>query len=325
MACRECHARAPVTVIQAAKRAAAAAARQPATASPPAPRGVWADRQPESPLAKQLAAVRKELAELKGVKSAADNMETGAPDQADGDVAAVEKLKKDIQALESIDGAEEILLKKQEQLAALVHERKASRPFHQQLRDVQARIDRKEKACKRRREDELPKLQQAAREAQAAADRAAADLEKLEAEVTSAKLERDQIIAAQAQVPAGTHHGDPAQHSPDALLSNISAMLPGGVAVPAGNAEKLQLVGNMLRELLSSCGSAASGAAAATHAVEQLDAGAAGTTWPDLSDAAPPGSVSPLPRPAHGGPPRSRCLFSPFACGRRGRGPEPCY
>ena len=224
-----------------AKRAAAAAARQPKPSKPPAPRGVWADKLPDSSLAKQLAAVRRELADLKCAKASetvcSDETTAECPnnaalkaDKKPGLDAEVEKLKIEIEKLEGISGADALLAEKRLSLTRLQRERQEAKPIHQRLRDVQGKLDRKEKAYKRRSEEDIPELRKAAEAAQRALDKATASLPDLEKDILELKTDKERIqstISSDAPV-------DPALVPARAgeLLGKLKELLTGPGAGP---------------------------------------------------------------------------------------------
>ena len=111
--------------------------------------------------------------------------------------AVVEKLRAEIQALEGIDGAEQLLGAKRDRLRALQQERLAAKPVHQQLRDLQGKLDRKEKALQRRIDVELPALAKAAQEARDAHAKAQLEAETLRAEISNLQAQLVQVLAAQ--------------------------------------------------------------------------------------------------------------------------------
>ena len=116
--------------------------------------------------------------------------------------------------------------------------------------------------------------------------------------------EREQRAALQAQPAAVAPTSAVTPLSPDAVLEQLSAILPMEIATPAGHNEKLHQIGNQLRELLA--------AAATARSAPAAEDGEARKEWPDLGDASHPQGSCFQVAPGRGGPPRSRNLFSPY-------------
>ena len=151
--------------------------------------------------------------------------------------ADIEVLKSDIQKLESIQGSDErlqqVLSGKRARLEELRREKQASRPVHQQLRDVQAKLDRKEKFLTRRKEVELPKLRSESESAQKA-------LAVAESEVAQAEKELDALKATKERIQTESWRRDqvepstPAQSATKAgkLLEQCKELFNGPGAAP---------------------------------------------------------------------------------------------
>ena len=152
---------------------------------------------------------------------------TGEPAaEADAEMAT---LRADIEKLESIEGPDELLQQvlknKQERLETLRLERQAARPVHQQLRDVQAKLDRKEKAVQRRFDTDLPKLRLAAQASQKKVDEAEAEVKELHASIEVLKKEKERLLGQDIE-------GVKPAEKVVALIGKIKGLLDGEGAAP---------------------------------------------------------------------------------------------
>ncbi len=132
----------------------------------------------------------------------------GKPDKRVEATAEIAKLRKDIQKLESVECIDEMLQRaidgKRERLHGLQLEKQACLPVHQQLRDIQAKIDRKEKTAQRRRQVELPQLEAAIDEAQKRYDKAMAEVDALEANLVTLNEQKEKLLASPVEEACST-------------------------------------------------------------------------------------------------------------------------
>jgi chromosome segregation ATPase len=144
-------------------------------------------------------AMQKEIKALKA-QILAGKTTGDAPVDVEGDAEEdmVEKLREQVAKLETIPGAEAVLADKQAQLKAAMAARQVARPVHQQLRDLEGKLDRKTKALKRKADTEVPALRAAADAASAALKQAENDKVALEAEIEEMRVQKTDLLAAQA-------------------------------------------------------------------------------------------------------------------------------
>ena len=174
--------------------------------------------------------------EVKRLRAAAN----GPTSQADTDKGGekgddVEKLRCEIQALKSIDGADELRNRKEEELRKLQAERQAARPIHQQLRDVEAKLERKSNA--------LSKKKLEVTEAQQALDKATQDVLSLETEIAALKADKGRLGAAGAAAEAPGN-----QQRAETLLQEIA----GGKRGDEGYDVKVQELSNLVKAVVPS-------------------------------------------------------------------------
>ena len=72
----------------------------------------------------------------------------GPNDQLDTEIG---ELREQVKRLEGLDDCKEQLAKRKEQLAGLYRQKAAGRPYHQQVRDAQGRVDRKAKQLEKKK------------------------------------------------------------------------------------------------------------------------------------------------------------------------------
>ncbi len=197
--CRGCRKGAPQSY---ADRARAAAKKCPSPSAPKPARGQWArgppgdaERRKQDARIKQLEA---DIRKLRATKHAEDGGNVADTDkEAKDEAEAISKLRAEIKALEGITDTETCLEDKREKLKALQQEKQASKPLHLQLRDIQARIDRKERNLKHRNEVDLPQLLKTAEQAQQAHATAVQETLELEAEIAELREQKQQAVAAE--------------------------------------------------------------------------------------------------------------------------------
>ena len=197
--CRGCGKNAPKSISEKAR--AAAKQQQIQQSQPQQAQGKWANGPPQQ-TGKQAARIRQLEEEVRKLRADKEFVPLGNDDTSKADKqevdAELDKLRADIHALEGIAGGEALLSEKRVKLQTLVQERQAARPLHRQLRDLQGKIDRKEKALKRRLESELPDLRKKAEAAQQAVSKAEDDVRVLEAELLALRAQKE---AAKASEP----------------------------------------------------------------------------------------------------------------------------
>ena len=87
---------------------------------------------------------------------------------------------------------------KRSRVKCLQDERQAARPLHQQLRDIQTKLDKKEKTLQRRKDSELPDLRMRLEEAQANLSKGETEVKKLKDEIAELRARKEQALASQA-------------------------------------------------------------------------------------------------------------------------------
>ena len=167
--------------------------------------------------AKQQEEVIKKLTKEK--EGGGQSMEVDAEEPDCNINEEMQKLKKDIAAAESIgDEQLELFIEgKKAQLVELQQRRVAARPLLQRLRDVAAKIDRKEKAIRKKQEEEVPKLQKILDKAAADLEEANEGIKKLQEELEEARSDHAQMLAQEAA--KGKEAGEAAkEHNPSEKL-----------------------------------------------------------------------------------------------------------
>ena len=145
-------------------------------AGPPRSGGTFAERQvllqrADEKHTKQIQQKNAELARLKAQLRGHEvvaGSEGASPTQDDAKESCdidVEQLREHIKLLGNINGAEAVLAEKKAQLEAALQRRWDAKPVRQQLRDLQNKLDRKEKNLEKRQNVDLPSLRGAERAA----------------------------------------------------------------------------------------------------------------------------------------------------------------
>ena len=148
--------------------------------------------------AKQQEEVIKKLTKEK--EAGGQSMEVDAEEPDCNINEEMQKLKKDIAAAESIgDEQLELFIEgKKAKLLELQQRRVAARPLPQRLRDVAGKIDRKEKAIRKKQDEEVPKLQKILDKAAADLEEANEGIKKLQEELEEARSDHAQMLAQEA-------------------------------------------------------------------------------------------------------------------------------
>ena len=82
------------------------------------------------------------------------------------------------------------------ELLVLQQQQVAARPLSQRLRDIDAKIERKEKAIRKKQDEEVPKLQKVLDKAAADLEEASGAIKKLQEELKEARSDREQLMVS---------------------------------------------------------------------------------------------------------------------------------
>ncbi len=160
-------------------------------------------REVDEKYAKKLKQKDVELARLREQLRSRQPPAAGVATGADGDAAEddteqdLQDLRDHIKALEKMPGGEILLAEKKAELDSALQKRRAAKPVRQQLRDLQYKLDRKEKMLQKREESELPGLRNAAERAKQALAEAEKDAKALENDIIELKAERERLWAVE--------------------------------------------------------------------------------------------------------------------------------
>ncbi len=194
-----------------ADKARAAAKQQPAPSRWKPPSGAWTHGPPPAPaaLGKQAARIKQLEGEVRKLRQGATDAAgdaSGASDTKEGTDEEVDALRRDIKSLEGMSEGESLLASKKQKLQALQAARQASKPLHHQLRDIQGKIDRKERALARKVNNDLPRLRKAVETAQASVDQAVLDVQEAETELEKLRSQKEKLVAAEGKTEQRTGH-----------------------------------------------------------------------------------------------------------------------
>ena len=125
-------------------------------------------------------------------------MDVDAGEQAIDIPGKIRKLKKQLALFETImeDKFVPIVEETKAELLVLQQQQVAARPLPQRLRDVNGKIERKEKAIRKKQDEEVPKLQKILDKAAADLEEANAAIRKLQEELEEARSDQVQLLAS---------------------------------------------------------------------------------------------------------------------------------
>ena len=234
--CRGCGGAAPRSITD---KAYAAANSQPSWKAPKPAWGAWAKGSPTVSASARIKQLEDELCKLRGSE------ESTCRDVMPDSDAEMDKLRAEIRRLEGISGAEELLQQKRDKVRVLQEDRQSAQPLHKQLREIQNKLDRKERALRRREESELPNLRKLLEEAQSNLAKAEIEANDLQKEVAELKAKKERAVASQAS------DGHNVSDSKDAAWTRTEELLQGFWAVCADGAfqEQLQKLQDELQQL----------------------------------------------------------------------------
>ena len=109
----------------------------------------------------------------------------------------IERIRVEIKNLEGLQDCAEQVASRKARIEQLQKEKAAARPVHQQLRDAQGRCERRQKMLKKKLEEDIPRLEEAARKAQEALGEAREEAAGMAVEVKDLQEEVRRI----AEVP----------------------------------------------------------------------------------------------------------------------------
>ncbi len=150
-------------------------------------------RQKDTELARLKERLRKQEEATAGSVAASSAQE----EPKDGTDDDAEQLKEHVKMLGKIPGTEVVLAEKQALLEAALQRRRAAKPVRQQLRELQNKLDRREKNLEKRRDVDLPNLREAERAAKDAVAKAEEEIEEIEAGIIELRTERDRLQASE--------------------------------------------------------------------------------------------------------------------------------
>ena len=185
-------------------RARAATKKGPSLAVPRPAGGQWAHGLPtdaaghkQGTRIKQLEAEVRMLRSTTSASTTKSDLEDDEKAAKDDIEAEVATLKVYIKGLANVSEAEEFLEGKRARLKLLEcqGQRQSAKPLHLQLCDIQGKLDRKERALKRQRDVELPRLNKEVKLAQGALEKATQESMELEAEIEELRARKECAVA----------------------------------------------------------------------------------------------------------------------------------
>jgi len=271
--CRQCGRRAPTKVV--AQAAAGAAKAAEAVSATGGATGQVTETKKERSLREELVKLRKECAKLRQSATA----EPKAPQSGgvDADDDRIAKLKEEIAKLEGLEDCGKLIEGRKAEIEQLQKKKAASRPIHQQLRDAQGRLERRQKALDKKLEEDIPAKRREMASAQERLTEALDEAEKIKEEVKQLQEEVRRVSDLPNDKDGRDKVGQRATEWSrvvpmfDYLLTQVS------------NAEQQEVLGKM-KDLLTSLSDEDIAKAEALQAAKEKEA--SGGTAPGEADAA---------------------------------------
>ena len=113
----------------------------------------------------------------------------------DEDDDMIAKLKEEITKLEGLEDCGKLIEGRKAEIEQLQKKKAASRPIHQQLRDAQGRLERRQKALDKKLEEDIPAKRREATAAQGRLTEALDEAEKIKEEVKQLQEEVRRVSA----------------------------------------------------------------------------------------------------------------------------------